>query len=117
MIPLLRPTFVTDLVSSSLLFPARLFSCIWDHDKGITMREGGTCGGGSRVLGSVRAHIVKWTNSWTNQIFHQFPANLPQTQLNIIFGVIASYVYVGYEFTQTPSDIILLVWLTNPYTD
>ena len=52
-IPPLRPTFMTDLVSSSLSFPARLFSHIWDRDEGVAMREGSTCGSGLRVLGGV----------------------------------------------------------------
>jgi hypothetical protein len=50
-IPPLRPTSMTGLVSSSLSFPARLFSRIWDRDEGVAMREGGTCGSGSRVPG------------------------------------------------------------------
>jgi hypothetical protein len=50
-IPPLRSTFVTDLVSSSLSFPVRLFSRIWDRDEGVAMRDGGTCGSGSRVPG------------------------------------------------------------------
>jgi hypothetical protein len=50
-IPPLRPTFMTDLVSSSLSFPARLFSRFFDRDEGVAMREGGTCGSGSRVPG------------------------------------------------------------------
>jgi len=53
-IPPLRPTFVTGLVSSSLSFPVRLFSRIWDRDEGVAMRKGGTCGSGLRVLGGVR---------------------------------------------------------------
>jgi hypothetical protein len=56
-IPPLRPTFVTDFVSSSLAFPVRLFSRIWDRDEGVAMRDGGTCGSGLRVpgiLGGVR---------------------------------------------------------------
>ena len=39
-IPLLCPTLVTDIMSSSLLLPACLFSCIWDCDKSVAMREG-----------------------------------------------------------------------------
>ena len=50
-IPPLRPTFVTDFVSSSLSFPARLFSCFWDRDEGVATREGGTWVSGSRVPG------------------------------------------------------------------
>ena len=53
-IPPLCPMFVTGLVSSSLLFPALLFSYIWDCNEGVTTRKGSTCGSGSRVLGSVR---------------------------------------------------------------
>jgi len=50
-IPPLRPTLVTDFMSSSLSLPARLFSCIWDRDEGVATREGGTCVSGSRVPG------------------------------------------------------------------
>jgi hypothetical protein len=50
-IPPLRPTFVTDFMSSSLSFPARLFSRIFDRDKGVATREGGTWSSGLRVPG------------------------------------------------------------------
>jgi hypothetical protein len=53
-IPPLRP--VTDFMSSSLSFPARLFSRFWDRDEGVATREGGTWVSGLRVpgiLGSV----------------------------------------------------------------
>ena len=39
-IPPLCPTFIPDLVSSSLSFPTHLFSRLWDHDEGIATREG-----------------------------------------------------------------------------
>jgi hypothetical protein len=48
-IPPLRP--VTDFVSSSLSFPARLFSRFWDRDEGVATREGGTWVSGLRVPG------------------------------------------------------------------
>jgi hypothetical protein len=50
-IPPLRPTFTTDLMSSSLSFPARLFSRIFHRDEGVAMRKGGTWSSGSRVPG------------------------------------------------------------------
>jgi hypothetical protein len=59
-IPPLRPTFVTDLVSSSLSFPARLFSRFFDRDEGVAMRDGGTCGSDSegRVPRAVAGVLV-----------------------------------------------------------
>ena len=50
-IPPLRPTPVTDLVSSSLAFSVHLFSRLFGSDKGVAMWDGGTCGSGSEVSG------------------------------------------------------------------
>ena len=59
-IPPLRPRFVTDLVSSSLSFPTRLFSHFFDRDEGVAMREGGTWGSGSEVSGILERCRGSW---------------------------------------------------------
>jgi hypothetical protein len=48
-IPPLRPTLASKIVSSSLSFPAHLFSRFFDHNEGVTMREGGTWSSSSGV--------------------------------------------------------------------
>jgi hypothetical protein len=48
-IPPLRPTLASKIVSSSLSFPARLFSRFFDRDEGVAMREGGTWSSSSGV--------------------------------------------------------------------
>jgi hypothetical protein len=49
-IPPLHSKLTTDLATSSMSFPARAFSRFFGSDEGVAMRDGGTCGSGSRSV-------------------------------------------------------------------
>ena len=49
-IPPLHSKFITNLATSSMSFPACAFSRFFGSDEGVAMRDGGTCGSGSRSV-------------------------------------------------------------------